>query len=45
MRVSEERYSRDRERFDLALRMIHLEARTRTIKQWTGLTDDRIRKV
>jgi len=45
MRVSEERYSRDRERFDLALRMIHLEARTRTIKRWTGLTDDRIRKL
>lgn len=45
MRVSDDRYSRDRQRFDLALRFIHHEARTRTIRVWTGLTDDRIRKV
>jgi hypothetical protein len=30
---------------DLALRLIHHEARTYTIRQWTGLTDDRIRKL
>lgn len=45
MRVSDDRYSRDRQRFDLALRFIHHEARTRTIRVWTGLTDDRIRKL
>ena len=45
MRISDDRYSRDRARFDLALRFIHHEARTRTIRLWTGLTDDRIRKL
>src|SRR5262245_32455116 len=45
MRVSDDRYTRDRLRFDLALRMIHQEARTCTIRSWTGLTDDRIRKL
>jgi hypothetical protein len=45
MRVSDDRYTRDRERFDLALRLIRHEARTFTIRQWTGLSDDRIRKL
>ena len=45
MRVSDDRYTRDRQRLDLALRMIHHEARTFTIRQWTGLSDDRIRKL
>jgi hypothetical protein len=45
MRVSDNRYSRDRLRLDLALRFIGHEARTRTIRAWTGLTDDRIRKL
>src|ERR1700739_255146 len=45
MRVSDDRYSRDRERLDLALRLIRHEARTFTIRQWTGLSDDRIRKL
>ena len=45
MRISDDRYTRDRERLDLALRFIHHEARTFTIKQWTGLSDDRIRKL
>ena len=44
MRISDDRYSRDRLRLDLALRFIHHEARTHTIRAWTGLTDDRIRK-
>jgi hypothetical protein len=30
---------------DLALRLIRHEARTFTIRQWTGLSDDRIRKL
>ena len=45
MRISDDRYSRDRLRLDLALRFIQHEARTHTIRAWTGLTDDRIRKV
>lgn len=45
MRVSDARYSRDRLRFDLALRLIQHEARTSTIRMWTGLSDDRIRKL
>jgi hypothetical protein len=45
MRVSDDRYTRDRQRLDLALRLIRHEARTFTIRQWTGLSDDRIRKV
>jgi hypothetical protein len=45
MRVSDDRYTRDRERFDLALRLIRHEARTFTIRRWTGLSDDRIRKL
>ena len=45
MRIYEDRYSRERLRFQLALRFIRLEARTHTIRQWTGLSDDRIRKL
>jgi len=45
MRVSDDRYTRDRLRLDLALRLIRHEARTFTIRQWTGLIDDRIRKL
>jgi len=45
MRVSDDRYNRDRVRFDLAVRMIRHEARTCTIRSWTGLSDDRIRKL
>ena len=45
MRISDNRYSRDRFRFDLALRFIRHEARTQTIRAWTGLSDDRIRKL
>ena len=45
MRVSDDRYTRDRQRLDLAVRFIHHEARTHTIRQWTGLSDDRIRKL
>ena len=45
MRITDDRYARDRQRFDLALRMIRHEARTCTIRTWTGLSDDRIRKL
>lgn len=45
MHISNDRYFRDRQRHDLALRMIGHEARTCTIKACTGLTDDRIRRL
>ena len=45
MRISDDRYSRDRQRLDIAVHFIRHEARTHTIRQWTGLTDDRIRKL
>ncbi len=45
MRISDDRYTRDLRRFDLAWRLIGHEARTLTIRQWTGLSDDRIRKL
>jgi hypothetical protein len=45
MRISDDRYSRDRLRLDIAMHFIRHEARTHTIRQWTGLTDDRIRKL
>lgn len=45
MRITDDRYSAERARFDLAVRMIRHEARTGTIRQCTGFTEDRIRKI
>jgi hypothetical protein len=45
MRVTDDRYRGERAKFELAMRMIGHEARTGTIRYWTGLSDDRIRKV
>jgi hypothetical protein len=45
MRITDDRYSRDTAKMNLAIRLIRLEARTRTIRRWTGLSDDRIRKL
>ena len=45
MRLTDDRYASERSQFELALRMIRHEARTRTIKECTGLSDDRIRKL
>jgi len=45
MRVTDDRYNRDRLRLEIALRLIGHEARTQTIRRWTGLSDDRIRKL
>ncbi len=45
MRLTDDRYAAERSQFELALRMIGHEARTRTIKECTGLSDDRIRKL
>ena len=45
MRIHDHRYNRDQRRHEVALRFIQHEARTHTIRTWTGLTDDRIRKL
>ncbi|HYM27296.1 MAG TPA: hypothetical protein VET66_04055 [Steroidobacteraceae bacterium] len=45
MRISDDRYHRERARMELALRFLRHEARTQTIRAWTGLSDDRIRKL
>lgn len=45
MRVSDNRYMRDHARLDLAMRFMRHEARTQTIRKWTGFTDNRIRKL
>jgi hypothetical protein len=45
MRISDDRYSREWLCLDLALRFLRHEARTQTIRTWTGLTDDRIRNL
>jgi hypothetical protein len=45
MRITDDRYSGDMHKFDLAVRMIGHEARTGTIRFCTGFTEDRIRKL
>ncbi len=45
MDLDNDSYSNERSRNDLALRMIRHEARTCTIRECTGLTDDRIRRL
>jgi hypothetical protein len=45
MRMSDGRYDDDQQRHAIALRFLAHEARTRTIRVWTGLSDDRIRNL
>lgn len=45
MRIVEDRYEGELRNFHLALRFVQYEARTRTIRMFTGLTDHRIRKL
>jgi hypothetical protein len=45
MRISDDRYDRERSSLDLALNFLRHEARTQTIRSWTGLSDDRIRNL
>jgi len=45
MHVTDECYKRDCLRLKLALRLIRYEALTHTIRHWTGLSDDRVRKL
>jgi hypothetical protein len=42
MRLMDDRYGRDLRRYNLALRLIRHEARTHTICDWTGLTEQRV---
>lgn len=45
MRISEDRYARDLRRLNLAQRLIREEVRTRWIRAWTELSDNRIRNL
>src|SRR5262245_59961006 len=45
MRATDDRCRAERAKFELAMLMIRHEARTGTIRYWTGLNDDRIRKL
>lgn len=45
MRIFETRYRQDRLRHDLAMRLMLHEARTQTIRRWTGLSRDRIHNI
>jgi hypothetical protein len=45
VRITDDRYHRERQQMDLAMRMIRHEARTATIQAWTGLSGDRVRKL
>jgi len=45
MRISEDRYTHELEGIDIALRFVKHQARTQTIRDWTGLSGDRIRSL
>jgi len=45
MRISEGRYARDLRRLQLAQRLIDLEVRTKAVRDWTGLSELRIRNL
>ena len=45
MRATDDRYRGEQAKFELAMRMIEHEARTGTIRYFTGMNDDRIRKL
>jgi len=45
MRLIDHRYAREREYYELGLRLLRHEARTWLIRTCTGLTEDRIRKL
>jgi DNA-directed RNA polymerase subunit RPC12/RpoP len=45
MRLTDDRYAQQRYSMEVALRMIRHEARTATIRECTGISEDRIRKL
>jgi len=45
MRITDDRYASERDRFELAIRLIGHQARTHIITRCTGFSQDRIRKL
>ena len=45
MRLSENRYEKDKLSHHVALRFLQHDARTQLIRRWTGISDNRIRKL
>ncbi len=45
MRVSEDRYTKDLRRLNLARRLIQHEVRSHWICAWTSFTDERVRRL
>ena len=45
MRISDRRYEKEQQQHAIALRFLAYEARTQTIRSWTGLSDNRIRRL
>lgn len=45
MRISDHRYNRDVRKYNLALRLVGHEARTGTIRHWTGLSGEGVRNL
>ncbi len=45
MRLTDDRYVQERQRLELGLRLLRREARSGTIRQCTGMSEDRIRKL
>ena len=45
MRITDDRYRTDLRRHELAIRLVRYAARTGTIRAWTGLSTDRVRKL
>ncbi|HRO88572.1 MAG TPA: FlhC family transcriptional regulator, partial [Chiayiivirga sp.] len=45
MRITDDRYASEKERFELAIRLIGHQARTHIITRCTGFSQDRIRKL
>ena len=45
MRLTDDRYTQQRRRLEVALRMINHQARSATIRECTGISEDRVRKL
>ena len=45
MRLTDDRYTREREACELGLRLLRYEARSCLIRTCTGLSEDRVRKL
>jgi hypothetical protein len=45
MRITDDRYTQEHHRFQLGLRLLRLQAKSATIRDCAGLTEDRVRKL